>query len=274
MRLKHFLALAGGLAAFCAVAPAASAAEVAAPGKLVESGRLTYGTAATFRPFEYTVDGKLVGFDIELGAHMAKLMGLEPNPMPMDFKGLIPALQSGRMDLINSAMYIKPERAEQVDFVPYMRVGNEVIVRKGNPRGVNSRDDLCGAKVAVTLGGIQENYAREDDAKCKAAGKTGVEVMTFPTAQDSALAVRTGRADAFYNSTPGAIVQVAEAPDAYEIVGTTFAADTLIGFAVQKGNTDMKAAVEAALKAAVADGTYATLMKKYNLPEAVSLFNN
>ncbi|MEM8552244.1 MAG: ABC transporter substrate-binding protein [Pseudomonadota bacterium] len=247
-------------------------ADVEPPADTVNDGQLTYGMAATFAPFEYMEGGELKGFDVEFGAHMAELMGLEPNPMTMDFNGLIPALQAGRMDLINSAMYIRPERAEQVDFVPYMKIGNEIVVRKGNPEGITSREDLCGLSVAVTLGGIQETYAREDSTACEARGEEPVNVMTFPTAQDSALAVRNGRADAFFNSTPGATVQITVAPDTYEITGETFAADTQIGFAVQKGNADMKAAIERALAAAVADGTYAKLMEKYNLPASVSLF--
>jgi len=267
-----FSRLCAGLVVLAASTFAVTAQQVTPPTKLVESGKLTYGTAATFRPFEYMVDGKLTGFDIEFGAHLAGLLGLEVNPMPMDFGGLIPALKSGRMDIINSAMYIKPERAEQVDFVPYMRVGNEIIVKKGNPHKVGSRDDLCGLKVAVTLGGIQESYAREDSAKCTDAGKGAVTVMTFPTAQDSALSVKSGRADAFYNSTPGATVQVAELPDDYEIVGKTFAANTQIGFAIRKGDAEMRAAIEKALAIAVKDGTYAKLIEKYGLPSSVSLF--
>lgn len=239
---------------------------------LVESGKLTYGVAATFAPFEYSEDGKLVGFDIEIGAHMAEVMGLEVDPLNMEFKGLIPALNGGRIDLINSAMYIKPERAEQVDFIPYMRVGNEIVVSKGNPKGISSRDDLCGMTVAVTLGGIQESYAREDAAKCEAGGMETVTVLTFPTAQDSALTVRQGRADAFFNSTPGASVQVTALPDVYEIVGETFAADTQIGFAVRKGDAEMKKLVSDALMKSVEDGTYTMLIEKYNLPASVSLF--
>ncbi|MEM7222554.1 MAG: ABC transporter substrate-binding protein [Pseudomonadota bacterium] len=244
----------------------------AAAQDLIQPGKLTYGTAATFAPFEYTVDGQLTGYDIELGAHMAELMGLAVDPLNMEFKGLIPALQGGRIDIINSAMYIKPERAEQVDFIPYMRVGNEIIVAKGNPKNIQNRADLCGMTVAVTLGGIQESYAREDSAKCEAAGKSAVTVMTLPTAQDSALTVRQGRADAFYNSTPGATVQITALPDVYEIVGETFAADTQIGFAVRKGDAAMKKMVTDALMKSVDDGTYHALIKKYKLPDSVALF--
>lgn len=262
------------LAAVLAVATAAPglAEDVPAPSKLASSGELTYGVAATFAPFEYSEEGELKGFDIEMGAALAEKMGLEVNARNMEFAGLIPALQSGRLDIINSAMYIKPEREEQVDFVRYMTIGNEIVVPAGNPKGISSRDDLCGLRVAVTLGGIQESYAREDDEKCKAAGKDGVEVLTFPTAQDSALAVARNRADAFFNSTPGATMQVTARPDTYEIVGETFAADTFIGIAVRKDDAEMKKAIEAALEAIVADGTYDALIEKYKLPPTVSLF--
>ena len=262
------------LAAVLAVAAAAPglAQDVPAPAELASSGELTYGVAATFAPFEYSEEGELKGFDIEMGAALAEKMGLEVNPRNMEFAGLIPALQSGRLDIINSAMYIKPEREEQVDFVRYMTIGDEIVVPKGNPKGIASRADLCGMRVAVTLGGIQESYAREDDEKCKAAGKDGVEVLTFPTAQDSALAVARSRADVFFNSTPGATMQVTARPDVYEIVGETFAADTFIGIAVRKDDPEMKKAIEAALEAIVADGTYDALIEKYKLPPTVSIF--
>ena len=83
----------------------------------------------TFAPFEYQENGKLTGLDIELGAEIAKAMGLEPAPLNIEFKGLIPALLGSRIDAINSAMYINPERSQQVDFVPYMRIGNEIRLR-------------------------------------------------------------------------------------------------------------------------------------------------
>ncbi len=150
-------------------------------------------------------------------------MGLNVEPQNMDFKGLIPSLQSKRIDLINSGMYIRPEREEQVDFVPYLVVGNEIVVTLKNPKHIHNRDDMCGASIAVTLGGFQEKLAREDDETCKKAGRSGVNVLTFPTAQDAALALKNGRADAIYNSTPGAYKQAQELPDSFVVAGKTFA---------------------------------------------------
>jgi len=256
------------LAAFLAFValPAAAQPELVAPG------RLTYGTAATFAPFEFMQDGRLVGFDIEFGEAIARRMGLEPTPLNIEFRGLIPALQGRRVDIINSAMYINPARSEQVDFVPYMRIGQQIVVRKGNPANLRGREDLCGRRVAVTLGGIQETYARQDAERCRAAGRGDVTVMTFPTAQDSALAVRQGRADAYYESTAGVARITMELADVFQAVGEIFESGTLIGIAVRKGDAAMAQAIQAALREVVADGTYRRLMAKYNLPPEGSMF--
>lgn len=53
-------------------------------------------------------EGKLTGFDIDLINALSKEIQLTPAPMPMEFKGLIPALQGKRLDIINSAMYVNP----------------------------------------------------------------------------------------------------------------------------------------------------------------------
>ena len=235
-------------------------------------GTLTSGTAATFAPFEYQVDGSNTGFDIDLIQAVAEAMGVKSRTLNIDFGGLIPALQGRRIDVINSGMYINPARAAQVDFVPYMRIGDAVVVRQGNPAHVTGRDGLCGHTVAVTLGGIEETYAREDAATCEKAGKAKLTVMSLPTAQDSALALRQGRAEALYNSTPGVAVMLTQMAGQVEVAGPTFANGTQIGIAVRKGDTVLHDAIAAAVKKVVADGTYARLLKKYDLPASSSIF--
>ncbi|WP_246792375.1 ABC transporter substrate-binding protein [Burkholderia perseverans] len=252
---------------------AAAPAQAASPLKTVEAGKLTYGVAATFAPFEFTKGGQLTGFDIDLVAAVAKQMGVAPAPQNMQFSGLIPALQGGRLDMINSAMYITPARSAQVDFVPYLRIGDRVIVQASNPAKITGRDDsICGKNLAVTLGGIEETYARADVERCKAAGKPAPTVMTLPTAQDSALSLRQGRADAIYNSTPGTVQLMTEVPGVYQAVGGEFEQTTTIGFAVRKGDAATAAALKDALAKVVAQGTYQQLIDKWKLPASVSIF--
>ncbi|SFJ52157.1 amino acid ABC transporter substrate-binding protein, PAAT family (TC 3.A.1.3.-) [Bosea sp. OK403] len=252
---------------------AAMAAELPKSG-VVEAGTLTYGVAATFAPFEFQKDGKLTGFDIDFVEAISQKLKAKPAPMNMEFKGLIPALQGGRLDIINSAMYMNPARAEQVDFVPYMKIGNMVVVQAGNAGKITGRNEtLCGKTIAVTLGGIQESQARADDKNCKDKGLKSVDVKTFPTAQDSWLNLRQGRADAVYDSTPGAAKVLDELPGVFETVGAEFESNTSIGIATRKGDQAMQASLKAAIAEVVADGTYKGLLTKWKLPASVSIFN-
>ncbi|MBF7688573.1 ABC transporter substrate-binding protein [Acinetobacter rathckeae] len=239
----------------------------------VASGKLTYGTAATFMPFEFVKDGKLTGFDIDLINALSQSIQLQPVPLPMEFKGLIPALQGKRIDMINSAMYVNSTRAEQVDFVPYLKIGNRVVVKKGNPAGITGRDlSLCGKNIAVTLGGIEESQARVDNKNCLQAKKAAINVMTFPAATDSAVAVAQGRADAEFLPTPGSVALFREKPGVFEAVGAEFEADTHIAFAVRKGDADAKKLLETGLQNLVKDGTYKQLIKKWDFPDSVAIF--
>jgi polar amino acid transport system substrate-binding protein len=241
---------------------------------LVEKGALTFGVAATFAPFEFKKDGELAGFDIDMIGLLGKKLNLAPKAMNMEFKGLIPALQGGRLDIINSALYINPQRAEQVDFVPYLKIGNRIIAQAANPAKLTGRDDsICGKTVAVTLGGISESQARADDKRCKEAGKAGLTVMTMPTAQDSALTLRQGRADAIYESTPGSVKLMTELPDVFVAVGPEFETGSRIGLATRKGDLAMQNLLTSGLQQIVADGSYKALIAKWKLPETVSLFD-
>jgi polar amino acid transport system substrate-binding protein len=265
-----------GFAVILAVAIGSSAVAqtVAPPKNLATPGKLSYAVAGSFAPFAFSRDGELVGVDIDLGADLARQMGLEPSPLNVEFKGAIPALLGGRVDIINAAMYITDERAKQVDFIPYMRIGTEVVVAKANPTKITGRDNsLCGKRIAVTLGGIQEKYARQDDACCKEAGLEGVVVLTFPTAQDSLLAVRQGRADGLFDSIPGAVKAMTELPEVYTSVGDTFEANTRLGYGIRKGDENMRQAIEAALKAVIGSGQYKAVVEKWNLPSTMSIFN-
>lgn len=262
-----------GIAAVLAASMALPLADAQAEPKLVTPGKLTFGVNATFAPFEFQQGDKLVGLDMDLAEELGKRLKLETLPMNMEFQGLIPALLGGRIDLINSAMYINPERAAQVDFIPYLKLGNELVVLKGNPKGITGRDEtLCGKIVAVTLGSVQENYARADNERCVAAGKAGLTISPYPTNQVTALTLRQNRADALYDSTPGVVTLLKEVPDTFQIVGKSFDTDTQLGIAVRKGDDEMRKMVEAALKEMAADGTYKSIVAKWNLPESTLLF--
>jgi polar amino acid transport system substrate-binding protein len=238
---------------------------------VIDPGKLTWGASVTFPPFESLADGKPVGFDVDLVAAIAAKMKVEPAMTTMEFKGLIPALLGGRIDAIVSGMYINPERNQVVDFIPYLRVGNQLLVAKGNPQHIATVDELCGHRIVVPVGTVYEKEAQAHAADCQTGGKPALTVISLTSTAVGALAIKEGRADVLIASTPTDAALIKESPDAFETAGPTFENNTLLGIGIGKDKTALKDAVDAALKAVVADGTIAELIRKYGLPSDSAL---
>src|SRR6185369_14849320 len=231
---------------------------------LVEPGKLIWGSSPTFTPFEFMRDGKPIGFDVELVEALGKRLGLASNMMGMEFKGVIPALLVHRIDIGVSGLYVTAERLQVADFIPYVLVGNQIVVRKGNPKKIADRSGLCGFKVAVPVSTAFEASAKKASEECKAAGKPEIELLSLPGSNNVALALIQDRADAALNSTATVAAMMGENPDSYELAGPAFDANTKVGIALRKDSTALKAQLEEAMQAIVKDGTYAGLLKKWN----------
>jgi polar amino acid transport system substrate-binding protein len=233
---------------------------------LAESGKFTWGSAATFPPFEFMQDDKALGFDVEMMEAISAKMKLQSAMTGMDFKGLIPAILGGRIDAIASGMYINPERSQVIDFIPYLRVGNLLLVAKGNPTQIKDQDDLCGRKIVVPVGTIYEKEAQAHAADCDKAGKPALTITSLSSTAVGALAIKEGRAEVLIASTPTCAALIKESPDAFETTGPVFENNTLLGIGLPKDKPALKDAVDAAFKAIVADGVITDLIKKYGLP--------
>ena len=123
-------------------------------------------TDATFPPMEFVKDGQRTGFDIDLVEALGKEMGRKIEWIDIDFKGLIPALQSGRADMAMSAIYITDERRKVVDFSdPYYAGGLVVLTKKAGP--VKTLKDLDGRKVSVQVGTKSVQYLKDNYPKAE-----------------------------------------------------------------------------------------------------------
>jgi len=122
---------------------------------------LVVGCDTNFMPFEFKgADGKYTGFDIDLWDAIAKDLGLQYKLQPMDFNGLIPALQSANIDAAIAGMTIKSKREEVVDFAyPYYDAGLLLMVRSDN-KDINGIEDLAnkGMQIRNGLVNIFQDY--------------------------------------------------------------------------------------------------------------------
>jgi polar amino acid transport system substrate-binding protein len=239
---------------------------------LVADNTLTIGMSPTFPPFEFIQDGKTVGFDVDLADLLTKKLGITFTTLPIDFKGIIPALTGKRIDTIISGMYISAERQQVADFVPYLLVGNQIVVREGNPLHLTGEDALCGHRVAAPVGTVFEASANKTSAACEAAGKPKIELLSLAGTAACALALQQDRTDAIIVSTPTSVALIQATPGVFATAGAPFDNSTKVGIAVSKDNPKVFDALNKAMHDVVADGDYAKLLAKWKMPASASAF--
>ncbi|MBZ4684160.1 MAG: arginine/lysine/histidine transporter system substrate-binding protein [Fusobacteriaceae bacterium] len=110
------------------------------------------GTNAEFPPFEYMEGDKIVGFDIELIELLSKEAGIKYEIKDMSFDGLLPALQTKKIDLVVSGMTATEERKKTVNFTKSYYSTSQVIIVREDENNIKSFDDLKGKKAGVMLG--------------------------------------------------------------------------------------------------------------------------
>lgn len=241
----------------------------ALPQEYQESGEIVVGSDIAYAPMEYyDTDGTTVlGLDKDISDALSEQLGVAFVWRNATFDGLITQLKSGRIDIVMSGMSDTPERQQEVDFVDYYRAGAMLLVRKGNPEGLRSIEDLCGRVVAVQRGTTQEGYAEEQSETCTAAGEKPIELLSFDRETEAMLQVKSGRADAGMQDYPVASynARTSGGGDDFEVVGEQIEAGPL-GIAVAKDDTGLRDAIQQALQAVIDDGTYAELLEKYEVP--------
>jgi len=99
--------------------------------RILQRGELVVGMAGNMPPLNMTTkEGELIGYEVDLAKNMASAMGVRAKMEVMPFAKLLPALQSGKIDLILSNMTITPERNLKVAFVgPYFTSGKAFLTK-------------------------------------------------------------------------------------------------------------------------------------------------
>ncbi|MFH8841344.1 ABC transporter substrate-binding protein [Streptomyces sp. NPDC017868] len=247
------------------------------PADIQKSGVIKVGTDASYAPMEYTDGGKIVGIDPDLGEALSKQLGVRFEFVSGTFDGLITSIYTGRQQLIMSAMTDNKKRQEGlddsgkkigkgIDFVDYFSSGVSLLVKKGNPQGINSLDDLCGKTVAVQRGTIYEDTFKAQAAKC---GDKKLTIQAFDTDAEAQTRVKAGGAVADLNDYPVAsyIAKTSGGGKDFEVTGNQSDVG-LFGIGVSKDNTQLRDAVKEALDAIIKDGSYAEVLKKWNVEDS------
>ena len=232
------------------------------PEDVAKSDKLSVGMELSYAPAEFLAeDGKTpVGYDVDIATALGKVMGLETEIVSSSFDSIVASV-GAKYDLGITAMTINEERMQSVDFVSYYKAGFSWVVKKGNPNGVDT-SDLCGLKIAVQTGTVQEEEANAAAAQCKADGKDAIEVLSLKQQTEAATSVVTGKADVFYADSPVGGYAISQTGGELESLGDIEGVAKQ-GVAIAKGDEAMDQAVQQAMQKLMDDGTYMNILKHW-----------
>ena len=223
------------------------------PGELLDDGVLTVGSDWGLEPFEFTNDGKLTGFDIELIDEVAKRLGLETKHREVAYEALFDEVTGGGIDVAISAIPINGPGGDEVAFSePYFAVTHAVTATSDS--GIGDSGDLATRTVAVEGGTDSATAARQQ--------LPDAQLVEFPTAEAALVAVETGQADAAVTDLSAAAARVEDSGGAIAVVAP-IDTDDRFAIALRQDADELKAAINEQLAALIADGTYEALYDKW-----------
>ena len=226
-------------------------------GMTLEKGKLIMSTNAEFPPYEMTTDdGGFAGIDIEIAQAIAKKLGLELVIDDMDFDGALMAVQQGKSDMVMAGVTVNEDRLKVMDFSDSYATGIQVVIIK---EGSNvTMDNLDTKRIGTQLGTTGYIYASdtpenggygEDNVVGYDNGITAVQALL--NGQVDCVIIDNAPAQEFVKANSGLTI----------LEGAWVEENYAIGF--KKGNTELKTAVNDALKKLIADGTVQKIVDKY-----------
>ncbi|MCG5073353.1 ABC transporter substrate-binding protein [Paraburkholderia tagetis] len=220
---------------------------------------IRFGTDASYAPFESkATDGKLVGFDIDLGNEICKRLNAKCVWVEQDFDGMIPGLKAKKFDGALSALTVTPQREQQIAFTAKLYDTPTRLVAKKGSTLQPSVESLKGKSVGVEQGSTQETYAKQNWAT------KGVNIITYQNQDQVYLDLNSGRLDAALQDEVQADLGFLKTSRG---AGFQFAGDAIptgaAAIGLRKEDTDLKAKIDKTIADMIKDGTYKKIQSKY-----------
>jgi len=242
----------------------ATAAYPAAAADPIRAGSITNSPPM----ISYASDGTtLQGAIVDLAAAMSQEMHRKIVFEAIPFKGLLPAMEAKRIDIVFSLMNDTPEREKLIDFVDFFNLSTMLLIRKGNPDHVESLETACGKTVSTVQGSTQIALVDAASAKCTAAGKGSIQNLQYSQPSDARLQVQSGHVAAFLGNAPVMVYLAKTAGDGkiFDVVPGHVYQPVPLGIGVAKSNTRLRDELQKSLNALIANGSYRKILEKYGV---------
>ncbi|OKI43571.1 ABC transporter substrate-binding protein [Micromonospora sp. CB01531] len=239
--------------------------------EIKQSKVVTIGTSND-EPWSAVKDGKADGIVPDLIREYLKRKGIEAEvrSTPMPFDSLIPALTSGRIQVMGDAMYRTPEREKHVAFTDVLFYNTEgLAVAKGNPLGIQDLAGLCGHTGATYKGTIWAESLKKASAACP--GGKQITVKVYGTIYEAFQDIQTGRVQGVLADASIAALAIKQNPNLNMELSAGYAPDKQDSdnaLAVAPQNRAFVDDFSAVFKEMKADGTVARIFENAGLSPA------
>jgi polar amino acid transport system substrate-binding protein len=237
-------------AALCAALFAAAASGQQKP--------LVVGIDGTFAPHAMPkLGGGVEGFNVDMINEAGRRMGRKVEIFAAEFSGLIPAMQSGKIDFVGAPTTVTPERAKTLLFTEgYLNTYYQFVVAAAKPE-IKSLDELRGKTVASNKGSAYDKWLQDN------AAQYGWKAESYGTNADAMQAVISGRAEAGLSGNTTAAYAVLRSNKQLKLVPLKVDQGLVWGAAFRKEDVALRNAVEEAIECMKMDGTLAKLHEKW-----------
>ncbi|RRH76242.1 ABC transporter substrate-binding protein [Falsigemmobacter faecalis] len=238
------------------------------PEKFRTAGKMISVNNGSFPPYEILEGQKLNGASADLSDALSEILGVKIEHSTV---GGLPArltgIDAGRFDFALGPVGDFKSRQEANDFVDWVKEYVVFAVKAGNPAGITSLETACGTRISVMAGGSAERVITRAAEDCEKNGQPKLVVQSFTDQPTSILAVRSGRADAFFSSQAPLSYFVQQSNGELELagVGQSNGFDDLFqGAVVQKGSPLGPVLLEG-IKLLQESGHYQEIMTRWGL---------
>ena len=229
-----------------------------------QTKELVVGSSATYRPFAYENPAQeIVGYDVDMINAIAQKAGLKIKIVNTPWTGIFAALNNGDVDLIISGVTINDKRKQSYDFTaPYFEARQLIAVHSNST--AKGLKDLAGKKIGVVTG------STGDDMASREFGKTNPDIRRFESTPVVISELANNGLDAAIGDNGVIAFRTQEHKQLKTVSDASFPKE-FFGIVVKQGNKDLLAKLNAGLAAVKADGSYATIYKKWFQAEAPAL---
>lgn len=221
---------------------------------------LKMGNEGDYPPFSITnPDGTLTGLEPDLAKALCAKLGDECEIQAMDFKGLIPSLVTGKLDVIVSQLFPSEERRNAVEMTDAVLENPETWIAAAGLSADITPDFLSGKSVGIIKGAwnvpVIEKYA------------PGANLKQYDNLAAIKLDLEAGRLDIGTAGKLAAVKNFVDQADGskWQLITpvTELVGDSKFHWAVRKGNVELRDRVNTAIAAMLEDCTYSGIRKKY-----------